>query len=572
MGRACTRTGDRVAAAFGLLDEAQAIFSSSSDVCHGGVLLSLPALLLNGLLRHTKRYYSLPSGFYGLVSLFILLAFMALARIRFIERLRYLPPGELGKLLGLDRIPEVRTLRNKLEILSKQHSAKDWSSALGRDWMESAPELAGRLYVDGHIRVYHGTQTKLPRRYVARERLCLRGTTDYWINDALGQPFFMISTPATDGLLAMLRQNIVPRLIQDVPRQPTEDQLKADPYLSRFAIVFDREGYSPKFFKEMWHKRISCYTYHKFPKADWAKQEFTEHTVTFPTGEQVKMQLAERGTLLSNHLWIREIRKLTKSGHQTALLSTDYKSGCGRIAVSMFCRWSQENFFKYMREHFGIDRLIEYETESVPDTVEVINPRYRELSSQIRSKTSCINRRSACFGEITLKEGELDGKKFQKYEQKKAELQEDISLLEKELVELKDKRKKVPRRVMLGELPENERFLKLADEKKHIMDTIKMTAYRAETSMADMIKPFMAKSDEARAFLQQIFKTDADIEPDEKAGTLTVSLHNLTNDCFDKIAQKLCVDLTDTETVYPGTNLRLVYKMVSRDFLADQEI
>ena len=123
---------------------------------------------------------------------------------------------------------------------------------LSRDWLEAAPELAGALYVDGHVRLYHGQLTELPRRYVARQKLCLRGTTDYWTSDALGQPFFVVERPIDQGLLEVLRNDVVPRLLKEVPRQPTQEELDADPYRHRFVLLFDREGYSPEFFKEMW--------------------------------------------------------------------------------------------------------------------------------------------------------------------------------------------------------------------------------------------------------------------------------------------------------------------------------
>lgn len=71
------------------------------------------------------------------------------------------------------------------------------------------------------------------------------------------------------------------------------------------------------------------------------------------------MKLAERGTCLSNQRWVRAIRKLTARGHQTALLSTDYRCEATPLAVAMFARWSQENFFKYAREHYNLDRLVD---------------------------------------------------------------------------------------------------------------------------------------------------------------------------------------------------------------------
>ncbi len=181
MGTACTRPDERVLAAFGLLNEASTRFETCRDVSFGGVLCALPALAENGLFRHLNDCLAKLRGYYSTLHVIILLAYMALCRIKAVEQLQYQPPGELGKLLGLDRVPEVRCLRRKLAALSIDDAPEKWAGLLSRDWLEAAPQLAGALYVDGHVRLYHGDQTALPKRYVSRQRLCLRGTTDYWI-------------------------------------------------------------------------------------------------------------------------------------------------------------------------------------------------------------------------------------------------------------------------------------------------------------------------------------------------------------------------------------------------------
>ncbi len=248
----------------GELHGAPIAFESVEDVPCGGVLLALPALLQNGLLALESEHFSMPEGYYPLESIFLLLAFMALARIPSIEALRYQAPGEWGKFLGLDRIPEVRTLRAKLSALCSQTGqASAWSSTLAKEWMEvQAPQAAGVFYADGHVRVYHGKLTKLPRRYIARERLCLRGTTDYWVNAMDGQPFFVVTRPLDPGILQVLREDIVPRLEREAPNQPHPAALEADPLLSRLTLVFDREGYSPPFFAEMKKQRIAILSHH----------------------------------------------------------------------------------------------------------------------------------------------------------------------------------------------------------------------------------------------------------------------------------------------------------------------
>ena len=183
---------------------------------------------------------------------------MALCRIKTVENLRWQPPGELGKLLGLDRVPEVRCLRKKLEILSADGAAERWGELLSKKWLKDNPDLSGVLYVDGHVRLYGGNEN-MPKQYVSRERLCLKGVMDFWVNDKLGQPLFVVRRDVNPGMLEVLRKEIIPRLLKEVPNQPSEEMLSENQLLHRFIIVLDREGYSPGFFKEMWDKyRIAC--------------------------------------------------------------------------------------------------------------------------------------------------------------------------------------------------------------------------------------------------------------------------------------------------------------------------
>src|ERR1019366_7227888 len=138
------------------------------------------------------------------------------------------------------------------------------------------------MYVDGHVRVYSGSMANLPRRFVSREKLCLRGTTDYWVNDVLGRPFFVVSKAVTDGLADSLIKDIVPELLSSVPQQPTADELNDDPRLHRFVIVFDREGATHSLLSELWKQRVGALTYRKNVKDVWPHSEFTEHDVQVP--------------------------------------------------------------------------------------------------------------------------------------------------------------------------------------------------------------------------------------------------------------------------------------------------
>jgi hypothetical protein len=562
MGMGCVRVEERVLAAFGGLVEAPTRFEAGRDVSCGGGLWALPALLANGLLHRQAECFELPKGFYGVVQVLLLMGFLALARVKSLERLRFEAPGEWGQLLGLDRIPEVHTLRAKLGQMAQGQRVESWSGGLSEQWMEQAPELAGRLYLDGHVRVYHGHQTPLPKRYAAREKLCLRGTTDYWINDREGRPFFVVNTAANPGLIAVLRQEIIPRLLKEVPHQPTEEELQADPYRFRFVMIFDREGYSPELFAELWAQRIAAQTYRKGKLEDWPVAEFQEYEVSLPHGEKQRMKLAERGVWLGHKLWVREIRRLSSDGHQTAVISTDFKSDLVQIARQMFARWAQENWFKYMIEHFGLESLMTYKLEPVSETTRVVNPAARTLGAQIKSKAAQLSRRQAEYGAGELAEP-LEVGVAEAYQSRQTQLRQTIEALEKEVAALKQKRKEVPSHLTLGELPPLERFQQFSRAKKHLVDTIKMVAYRAETALAMSLRQHMARTDDARALLRAIFVTAADLCPDQTAGTLTVNLHHLSNACSDQLAAKMAEELNATETVFPGTKLRMVFRLVS---------
>lgn len=564
MGMACTRPVDRVLATRGL--EAGVEFEENRDVSKGGLLLCLPALLATGLLRNIEKYFSVVSGYYSLESIFISYAYLVLLRCKSFERIRFEAPGELGKLLGLDRIPEVKTLRKRLKAFANLGDGAGWAKDLSGYWLSQQEGVDGVYYADGHVQVYHGQKTRLPRKYVARQRLCLRAKIDYWVNDKLGRPFFAVSKVVNEGLVEVLKQDIVPRLLQEARGQSTEEELEQNPLLYRFMIVMDREGYSPALFKLMWGMRISCTTYRKYATDSWEEDEFTEYTVNGPNGEEQKMKLAERGTLIGSkkeeRVWVREIRKLNDSGHQTAIITTDFINELSLVALLMFSRWSQENFFKYMMENFGLDRLVSYLLQEPEAPKKMVNPQYRELENQRKSCQSKLNNKAAKFGKMTLEEQTIEPQKMEQFLAKKAKIKEEIELMSAEIDQIKRNRDQLPRHIPYSQLPKKEQFMDLATDKKNIIDAVKMIAYRAETSMANLIKPLMnRKKDEARAVLKQIYLNDADIIPDYKNKILEVRLHNLAEAYFDKIAKGLCQELNQTETIFPGSDLKLVFKV-----------
>jgi hypothetical protein len=564
MGYATTRTLERVAAAMGQLDRAPISFAAAHDIAAGGLLLAVPALLATGLLRQSLEMYALPRGYYGLSSILLLLAMMALGRVKSIEQLRYRAPGEWGNLLGLDRIPEVRTLREKLQILcSEKGRAARWNSELAKTWMGLSPEADPMFYVDGHVRVYHGSLARLPRHYVARQKLYLRALVDYWVNALDGQPFFYINQEIDHGLVQALREDVVPWVEAHAPVSTEHQQrMDSDPLTPRFTIVFDREGYSPDLFEELQQRRIAVLSYHRYPGEDWGADEFQTQTVTLANGEVVQMKLAERGTCLPKGLWIREVRKLTATGEQISLVSTHRRLATAALAAALFARWAQENFFRYMRQHYALDRLVEFGGEEISDTEVAVNPAWQKLNREVRKQHEAVKKARAQFAATNLTEPVSDAA-ITRFALAQGQQQESIEDRQRQLEELKKQRKATLHHIPVKDLPEAERFNRLLPERKHFIDTIKMISYRAETSMVAILREKMARTDDARALLCQIYDTECDLIPDLEARTLTVQLHHLTQAAHDQVLRHLCDQLNETETIFPDTELRLCFKVGS---------
>jgi hypothetical protein len=275
------------------------------------------------------------------------------------------------------------------------------------------------------------------------------------------------------------------------------------------------------------------------------------------------LKLAEREVLLGRQkLPVREVRRLAEGGRQISIVSTHPLGEGRRLAALLFARWSQENYFRYMRQHFGLDVLVEYGTEAMPDTAFTVNPAWRELNAKVRQKQAQWRRLKAVLGAATL-EQELAESAVVEYQLQQGQLQEQSEDLQRELEALKQQRKEAPHHVLVKDLPKEHGFTRLRSERKHFLDTIKMISYRAETSMVSVVREKMARSDDGRALLRQIFTAPADLVPDVQQQTLTVKLHHLTQHAHDEVIRHLCEELNATETLFPGTELKLIYKLGS---------
>lgn len=306
-------------------------------------------------------------------------------------------------------------------------------------------------------------------------------------------------------------------------------------------------------------------TYHKHPGEPWPEQWFSEHEVAMPNGEVVKMRLCEMGSLVGSGksaTWMRQVRKLNDSGHQTSMISTAFDLPHTQLAARMFSRWCQENFFNYMMQHFDIDVLLDYGVMEFPDTEKVINPCWRQLNRSRNSLANKLRYRHARFADMTLHPEASDKpKKYDQWLKKKSELLEEIEKMEVQLNELKVELKQTKKHIKWEELDEKDKFYRLVPGRKRLMDTIRMIVYRAETAMVGLITGPTVDSSDARILLQDLFLTEADILPDLVNEKLNIRVHGASRPAANRALVQLFEHLNKTEVKYPGTEMRLSFEL-----------
>jgi len=544
-GVAVKRTADRGLASVGKLLEAAPEFKPVESVPGAGVLLALPDLLEQGLIEEGQGVYTrLRNGYFGLRSILLTFAFMALLRIKTPEQLTEHAPGELGLMLGLDRAPEVKTLRRKLRELGARELAYTFARQLTQRWAEAEPRELGLLYVDGHVRPYHGRKHTLPKLHVQQRGRPMPGTKDFYVNDRRADPLFFVTAEATEGLLAMLESTLLPEIRELVgPRR-------------RVTIAFDREGWSPERFARWKEEKFDVLTYRKGKQTRWQKRFFSlvEGRVG---GKKVSYHLAERTVKLSNGLRVREIRRLTEDGHQTAVITTDEKLSMLAVADRMFSRWRQENFFRYMRQEFALDHLCTHQVEPADPKRLVTPPERTALQKKLKATRAALAKLVQSRVRLAPgKKGRVDNKAVDE-----EELDRLITEREFEEQKLVASIAALPKKTPLDTVLEPDKIVQLERERKILVDAIKLTAYRAESALARLVEPFFARhNDETRKLLKSIFQATADILPDERNHRLTIRFHGLASPRATRALAELCDLVSERNASFPGTDLRLHFE------------
>jgi hypothetical protein len=552
------RDAERALARWGLLGEgAGPVFAPGARYPLAGLLLALPALEGTGLLDCARAAYGrLRNGFYGLTATLLTLVFLALLREPRAEGATRVPPAALGRVLGLDRAPEVKTIRRKLGELAAAGKAADLIMALARHHAAARPGALGFLYVDGHVRAYFGTRD-VQKTHVARLKFPAAATPETWVTDQHGDPVFMVIAEPSASLAGELR-GLLPQL-----RQVAGDR--------RVTVCFDRGGWSPDLFADILEAGFDLLTYRKGPVADLPAAAFATVACADDRGRAHEYYLADttaaleigEGPRKGEAVSLRQVSRREPAARggtrQVHTLTSRTDLPAGEVCWRMSSRWREENYFRYARTHFALDALDCY--AAAPDDPDrmVPNPAKKAAAARVRRAEAAAGTAEAERDASLLKlRSPAPGQAALITNQQLDALNAPVQAAYAGLDAVQAEAAATPARIRLGDLSPD--MVRLDAETKQITHAIRMAAYNAETTLARALDGhYAAARDEAYALIREALATSGDICPGP--GQLLIRLDPLTAPRRTQALAALCDQLNAASACYPGTDLILRYEV-----------
>jgi transposase len=546
------RSGDRLLARQGLLDDALPLFADHAELPRAGVLLAVPVLQAHGGLEVFDRLYrSLGPAFYGLRTTVLSLVLLALLRIKRPENVKEYAPEQLGRLLGLDRMAEVKTLRRKLTLLAERGQGHELLKELARLRLAQHEERVAFLYIDGHVREYSGQET-LAKTKKAQRSVATCAATDTWVHDADGEPLLLVTSEMNAGLTQVL-EPIVAEAQELIPAG------------RRLTVLFDRGGWSVKLFARLIALGVDIITYRKGAQQVLPRARFVAHRVVeegrdkvYWLHEQPRVRVGRlrgrgrrrRAGAGPEYLWLRQVTMLRDDGRQTVIVTNRTDLSAVEVVQRLFRRWRQENYFKYMAEEFALDALVEYGVDDVSEEASRPNPERKRVAKERHRVQAEVTRLRAQLGAAAAGNEERRRPTMRGFKVAQARLRRQLEQAVLREQGLAEQLRELPQRVPAKGVKT------LKKERKLIVDAIKMTAYQLETELLGRLAKHYARAeDEGRTLLHAAFQSSARMQVTETELKIIIAAQSSPHRT-EALAQ-LCQELDAEAVDYPGSRLRV---------------
>lgn len=399
------------------------------------------------------------------------------------EQAKHPDRAQVGPAVGIDVLPELRTLRPRLAAIADRADPLGLQRSFAQAMLTAQPCTSGVYFVDEHFMPYSGA-LPVGKGWNTKRRHAQPGRVDTMIADAAGRAICFTSGEPS-GLSASL-----PATLAEL-RTITGDQAK-------IMLGFDRGGAYPNVFTTCRQAGADWVTYRRGKLATPAGLPLQASLTR--GGEKTTVVYAEETVHIKDYGQARQITLFEAGQPVLQILTSDTESCAGALIWFMRARWRIENLFKYL-DFYGIDYLADYTATITTNTRPVDNPERLAARKQLQNLITARDRHRERIGALhTDRHISITA-----LNRESAAAQRTIHILDKKITTITDQLKTIPAKLPANEIdPDAKRAVHRAS-RRGLQMVLRLLAHNAEHWLAHRLNAYLQDPDEYRAHTRNLF-------------------------------------------------------------------
>lgn len=474
-----------------------------------------------------------------------------------IETLKLVNANEFGLLIGRSRMPDKKTLRERLGQMADLHLSGDLIDAFARRLLDQKRIDREVFFIDGHFLPYYGLNV-IAKGYFTVRRLAMKGNELYAITDLQGRPLFFITESNEIDFRPIIARSA---------------EMLVDFGIDRPILVFDRGGYGIHFFKELdqtadfvtWAKYLSEKSLNSIPDPSFSVGVFCGDN-RFMVAEE-RRTVAESIQTASNDgrktpssLDVRlVVLKDVDTGKRLGVFTNNTTKPAHDIAFYMLQRWGKsENVYKDLMATFNLNYHPGYDIKELEQQPLVDNPEIVLIQKAIKVLKK---EAQSIQDEILLTEAKLVKRNDKRNVEKVLALQTALADKQNDIALFQQKLSTIPDKVSIIEILKGRPMSRCDLEKKKLYDLMQFMAYHSRERLIELFQDCYDDHRDINKVLQMITRRPGLLK---LAGqTLMVMLEWIESRKYRQAAKQLCRKLNQLNIRMVGPlNLRLSFHVV----------
>jgi hypothetical protein len=454
-----------------------------------------------------------------------------------VEATKHLIRDQIGPLAGLDRLPELRTLRPRLGELAEACDPLRLQADLATAMIAAEAPLLGLYFVDDHFVPYEGAKP-VGKGYNTKRRHAQKGLADTVVTDYHGRAVCFVSGPPSG-------------LTKTLPAALTE--LRTITGGAKIMLGFDRGGAYASVFSHCRDAGVDWITYRRGKLVDTTIAPRRYWRVD--TGGRAEyVTLADEMVTINNYGPARQLTLFEHDQPVLQVLTSDLAAPAAALLAWLRCRWRIENVFKYLTTHHGIDWLCHYGADIAPDTALIDNPARKQARNTVtRAQTTLTDTQRA------LTQLLRSNTPITEINTAIPAAQTAIDNAETALTRAVDTLKTIPAKIPANQHDPNAKRATLRTQRRSLQMVLRLLAFNAEQWLAGRLNAYLTDNHEYRATLRHLLHLGGQITYTTK--TITVALHTPTTPKITQALRLLLDELNTTPPHIPGDHRPITYKI-----------